>query len=596
VGTRVQIAFLTALTLAIYLGSAFSPALLDDADSVHAEAAREILERGDWVTLHANGIRYLEKAPLLYWAMAASFRLLGVWELPARLPLVLATLAFVLVLYAFGRYLFGERTGFYAGLIAATCFGVYLFTRILIPEILLALFITAAYFFFLAAEGTTLARDAARGKPGRAAPRDPSALLYYGMYVSLALAVLTKGLIGVILPAGTIGLYLLLTRRLRPSVLLQIRLPVGLLIFLFIAAPWHILAGLRNEKFFWFYFMNEHVLRYLGRRVPPDYDTVPLLVFWGLHLVWLFPWTPFFALALRDFPRSLRLDFDRERILLFLWIWAGLVILFFSFSTRQEYYTFTAYPALILLTAQALTERELLREKALGRAQLALWGVGLLAAIGLGTLLALSRSLRAGADISELLTKNPQYYALSLGHFFDLTPQSFAALRGPAMGAGLALLVGGWAALALRDKGRHLGANLAVAFTAVAFFVCAHTALKVFSTHLSSKELAEAIEVAARPTDPIVINGEYESGSTLNFYTRRQVYIFNGRSANLWFGSFYPDAPRIFLEDQDLVQLWRGRARVFLFTEQEQKPKLDKLVGPTRLFARSGGKLILVNR
>jgi hypothetical protein len=158
------------------------------------------------------------------------------------------------------------------------------------------------------------------------------------------------------------------------------------------------------------------------------------------------------------------------------------------------------------------------------------------------------------------------------------------------------LLVGAWVALALRDKGRHLGANLAVAFTAVAFFVCAHTALKVFSTHLSSKELAEAIEVAARPTDPIVINGEYESGSTLNFYARRQVYILNGRSANLWFGSFYPDAPHIFLEDQDLVKLWHTRNRVFLFTEEELKPKLDRLLGPTRLFARSGGKLILVNR
>ncbi len=598
---RSQIAFLVALSVAIFLGSAFSPALLDDADSVHAEAAREILERNDWVTLHANGVRYLEKAPLLYWGMAAAFRLLGVWEMPARLPLVLGAVAFVLALYGFGRFLFGARAGFYAGLGAATSFGVYLFTRILIPEILLALFITSAHFFFLAAQVPSLSRRAASAKEGALGPTSPAsrerfAPLYYGVYVSMALAVLTKGLIGVILPAGIIGLYLLLTGQFRPSVLRRMRLVTGALLFLAVAAPWHILAGLRNEKFFWFYFMNEHFLRYLGRRVPPDYDTVPLLVFWGLHLVWLFPWTPFFALALRDFPRSLRLDFDRDRILLFLWLWAGVVIAFFSFSTRQEYYTFSAYPALILLVAHALAERELFPGGALLRAHLALVAVGVIAAAGLGALVWISLRMGMAGDIADLLVKNPQYSALSLGHFLDLTPQSFAALRTPAGGAGLTLLLGAWIALRLRMARRHLAANVAVALMAALFFFWAHAALNVFSPYLSSQGLARTIAAAAAPGDRIVINGEYESGSTLNFYTGRRVYILNGRSANLWFGSFYPDAPRIFLEDKDLVRLWYSHGRVFLFTEIEQQPRLEKLVGAARVLARSGGKAVLVNR
>ncbi len=576
-GTRSQIAFLLALTLAIYLSSAFRPALLDDADSVHAEAAREILERGDWVTLYANGIRYLEKAPLMYWAMAGAFRLLGVWELPARLPLVLGTLALVLTLYAFGRFLFGERTGFYAGLGGATCFGIYLFTRILIPEVLLALFITGAFFFFLAARK--------RQQP----------LLYYGMYVCLALAVLTKGLIGVILPAGIVGAWALLAGSL-PRTLREMRLAAGTLILVAIAAPWHILAGLRNEKFFWFYFMNEQLLRYLGKRIPVDYDTVPLPVFLGLHLVWLFPWTPFLVLALRDLPRVLRPRFDHDRTLLFLWLWAGMVLLFFSFSTRQEYYSFAAYPALILLAAKALEEGERLPARGLVAAHWALLAVAAVTAAVLGVLVALSLRVQVEGDIAATLTRNPQYYALSLGHFFDLTPASFAALRWPAVGAAVALLAGSWLALHLRRLRRNLAAGLCLALMAAAFFFCAHAALNVFSPHLSSRGLADAIAAVARPGDRIVINGEYESGSTLNFYTGRRLDILNGRSANLWWGSFYPDAPRIFLEDKDLVRLWQGHGRIFLVTEVEKQPALEKLVGKAQVFTRSGGKVVLLNR
>lgn len=597
-GARGQIAFLIALTLAIYLGSAFSPALLDDADSVHAEAAREILVRNDWVTLYVNGVRYLEKAPLLYWAVAVSFELFGVWELPARLPLVAGALAFVLLMYGFGRLLFGPRAGFYAGLGGATSFGVYLFTRILIPEILLALFVTAALFCFLAAQVMPVSRRAVPGDAAGGPSFSPSttSLLSYGMYIALALAVLTKGLIGILLPAGIIGLYLLLAGQLSFAVLRRMRLLTGGLIFLVVAAPWHILAGLRNEKFFWFYFVNEHFLRYIGKRQPPDYDKVPLLLFWGLHLVWLFPWTPFLALAVKDFPRSPRPHFDRDRILLFLWLWAAVVILFFSFSTRQEYYSFSAYPALILLAAHALAESELLPGRGLLRAHWALVAAGALAAAGLGALVLVSLRAPAAADIAELLTRNPQYYALSLGHIFDLTPQAFAALRMPALGAGLALLLGAWIALRLRMARRHMLSAITVALMAAVFFFWAHAAFQVFNPYLSSRGLARAIAAAAEPGDRIVINGEYESGSTLNFYTGREVYILNGRSANLWFGSFYPDAPRIFLENRDLARLWKTRGRVFLFTGLEHKTQLEHLLGSAREFARSGGKVVLVNR
>ena len=123
-------AFLVVLATLIYVGSASSPSLQDDADAAHAEAAREIVERGDWVTLHINGVRYLEKAPLMYWAVAASYKVFGVSEFATRLPLAVSAILLVLAVYYFGCWVGGDRAGLYAGLAVCVGLGVYLFTRI----------------------------------------------------------------------------------------------------------------------------------------------------------------------------------------------------------------------------------------------------------------------------------------------------------------------------------------------------------------------------------------------------------------------------------------------------------------------------------
>src|SRR5919201_5547875 len=140
---------LVAMWAAIYVPGLFTPALLDDADSVHAEAAREMLVRHDWVKLHANGVRYLEKAPLMYWGIALSFRLFGVSEWTARLPLALGVLALLFATYRLGRRVFGTEGGFYSALVVITSFGIYIFTRFQIPDVLVALWLTLSFDFFL---------------------------------------------------------------------------------------------------------------------------------------------------------------------------------------------------------------------------------------------------------------------------------------------------------------------------------------------------------------------------------------------------------------------------------------------------------------
>jgi 4-amino-4-deoxy-L-arabinose transferase-like glycosyltransferase len=596
--SRNHVLVLVGLWGIIFLASCgYPPALLDDADTVHAEAAREIAETGDWITLHANQIRYLEKAPLMYWSIALSYRLFGVGEFSSRLPIALATLGLMLVTMLLGNFAFGERAGFYSALSIGTCAGIYLFTRVLWPDVILTLFITMAFYCFL-----------------RAAEEPQRSLFVYGIYFFGALGVLTKGLIGAAFPAIIIFGYLLITGEVRK--LSRLKLFTGTLLFLTIAAPWHIAAGLVNSGnlmvgtpspgqgrgFFWFYFMNEHLLRYIGKRYPADYDTVPLPLFLGLHFVWLFPWSFFLPLAVKNIPRRVRNLNREERMTLFLFVWAILVIVFFCFSTTQEYYTMPSYPSFALLIGYALTKAELRmragnKESMLKVMQILLACLGVTVFIGGAVAFWLTRHIAVEGDISATLTRNPEAYALSLGHVLDLTPQSLAELRIPVAGTALTFLVGTVAALILRLKGQHTASNLSLSLMMAVFFFFAHMSLAAFEPYLSSRALAESIEREHKDGDLIVINGEYEGGSSINFYTRKPVYILNGRSANLEYGSYFEDAPRIFINDDELAKIWSGPGRIFLFTDSSKLDELTRVAeGPTYRLAESGGKLVLTNQ
>jgi len=590
---RTYLLALVLLWLVIYVPGLFAPALFDDADSVHAEAAREILVRHDWVTLHADGIRYLEKAPLLYWTIAASFRGFGVHEWSARLPLVLGMLATMLAVFALGRRAYGEKAGFYSSLVLATSLGAYIFTRILIPDLLLGLWLTLSFYFFF--------HILEQESPSRAA--------CWGLAAATALNVLTKGLIGLVFPAAIIFLYLLLTHDLRR--LLRMRLLSSLVVFLLIAAPWHILAGIRNPAageargFFWFYFVNEHFLRYLNKRVPRDYDTVPLLVFWGLVLVWLLPWCAFVPQSLAQVPHRLRdfvsrLDRPHKASLLFA-IWALVILVFFSFSTRQEYYTIPAIPALALLIGAWLAREsdasDVSASSALRAGRISALGLlilGIVVFIAATSLLLFSRRPAAGAELADLLKKNPEQYALSLGHVFDLTPEALGMFRPELLLVGIAFLLGTGLAWWMRHRRQPAKSNAVLALMMVAVLFAVWLALRKFAPILGSKDLAIAVEKAYRPGDIIVINGEYESASTLNFYTRIPVHILHERSANLWYGSCFPDAPHVFETDGSFLQLWNSPARVFLWTDVREAPQLAG--NPTFELAHSGGKYILSNR
>jgi 4-amino-4-deoxy-L-arabinose transferase-like glycosyltransferase len=634
-----------------------APPLLDDADSVHAEVAREMLLRHDWVTLYANGIRYLEKAPLLYWSVATSFKLFGAHTAAARLPLALTVLALALALEGFARRAFGSpgneesgiRAGLYAAILLLSSFGIFIFTRITIPDADVCLWLTLALYAYWLTEQHQA---------------QPSRLLCYAFATCCALNVLTKGLIGLVFPIGIVLVHLLLTRGVQGTLqrLRQLSPITSTIVFLVIAAPWHILVGLANPTeghpapitfsnhhwnvplptdgnvhgWSWFYFVNEHLLRYLNLRVPRDYDTVPLILFWGLLLVWIMPWSAYLyhAFAAVEYraiviasPLFRKLKWLQTRLnpnndeasltpeentRLLLAIWAAVPLLFFSLSTRQEYYVLPAIPALLLLIAAWLND-EVAEAASFAipnphvvagqRISVVLLLLGSLAALAAGFFVVHSHPPGPNTDLAALLQQNPGDYALSFGHFLDLNAQAMGAFRTPLIITAVALFGGALINWLLRRDYRPHTANLWLAAATFAFLAAAHLGLQIFSPVLTSRQLADQLVPLIQPDDLIVINGEYEAASTLGFYLSRPspdtkpLHILNGRSSNLWYGSFFSDAPPIFEDEISLSLKWTGVRRIFLWQDlADPGHPLPKLPGKIYFIAQGGGKEIVSNQ
>jgi 4-amino-4-deoxy-L-arabinose transferase-like glycosyltransferase len=565
------------------------PSLMDDVDAVQAQIARNMLQSGDWVTARLDGVAYLEKSPLKYWMIAVSFLIFGVHDWAARIPIALGTVLLCWVTARFGAWAFGRRSGMNSGLVLATGVGLFLFTRILIPDVILTLTITLALW------GMLRVLDDAEPHPG---------VWAMVMWASVGTGLLLKGLIAAAFPVAAGLIYLGLTRQLLVRrTWLRLKPFSGVLLLLLIAAPWHVLATLRNppyfdftmhsEKgsyhgFFWFYFINEHVLRFLNLRYPRDYNTVPRAYFWLFHLLWFFPWSFYFPAAFR---LSYRQPDRASRVRLLCLCWAGFILLFFTFSTTQEYYSMPCYPALALLLGQAIASGHTW----LRTGTKAIAAVAALAALAILAILWQVRGMAAPGDIASALNSNPEAYTLSLGHMTDLTLASFAYLRGPLCVAGAAFAIGAIGAIAAL-AGRGSVPLAALTAMMVLFFHAARLALVVFDPYMSSRPLAEALLQA--PPGRLIVDDQYYTFSSIFFYTNRRALLLNGRVNNLDYGSYAPDAPPgVFIDDQEFRRLWEAPERYYLAAEGPQLPRFEKLVDKRslRVEKMSGGKYLFAN-
>jgi 4-amino-4-deoxy-L-arabinose transferase-like glycosyltransferase len=570
---------------------------MDDVDAVQAQIARNMLDSGDWVTPHLAGVAYLEKPPLKYWLIAIAFKLFGVHDWAARLPVALSAALLCWLVFRIGAWAFSTSSGTVAGLALATSVGLFLFTRVQLSEVMIAFTIALAMWAFLRAlDDTEPHRDAWSGV----------------MAAAIGVGLLLKGLIAAVFPVAAALLFLAFTRQLfLQETWRRIHPFRGVLIVLAIAAPWHILATLRNPPyfdltmrsgpgqyhgFFWFYFVNEHVLRFLNLRYPHDYNTVPRAWFWLFHLLWLFPFSLFFpaveTLSFKAVDRA-----SRMRLLCLCWV--GFLLIFFTFSSTQEYYSLPCYPALALLLGSALTGEGARTRQWVRGGMIALATVATLAASAIAFILANVWNLPAPGDISRALAaQDPNAYTLSLAHMGDLTMTSFAYLRTPLVVAGIAFLVG---AVSLWLGPKPSVKLAGVVLMMVLFFHAARLALVVFDPYLSSRPLAEVLNRA--PHGKLILDDQYYTFSSVVFYAEAYhedpVLLLNGRVNNLEYGSYAPGAPRdVFIDDAGFASRWKSKDLYYICVEAPKVSHLNGLLGSFSDMYRvteSGGKFVFAN-
>jgi hypothetical protein len=395
-------------------------------------------------------------------------------------------------------------------------------------------------------------------------------------------------------------IYLLVTKQFFLKRTWQRLRPIsGFVIAMIIAVPWHVLATLRNPPYFawtlksgpgvyhgflWFYIVNEQLLRFLNLRYPRDYNTVPRVYFWLFHFLWLFPWSVYLpAVAKLSFKPVDRAGQTRLLAL----SWTGFILVFFTFSTTQEYYSMPCYPALALLMGCAMATED----KWVRGGTRVLGGIAALAALACIAIAFYLRHVPTPGDISSALSQHPSAYSLSLGHMLDLTLDSFAYLRLPLYLAAGAFAIG--AVANLRWSG--LRAFLLTAMMMVLFFHAARLALIVFDPFLSTRPLAEAM--LKQPPGKLIVQGHFYPFSSVPFYTGLDPLLLRGKRHNLEYGAAAPGAPAVFLSDSDFASLWTSGERCYFVATQTEAQRIENVVGREHFEAvsSSGGKVLLRN-
>ncbi len=561
-------------------------------EGMYAAITQEMVSSGDWVTLRFDGVRYFEKPPLWFWLTALGFATFGPSEFTTRFWSAFSALGLVLLTYLLGRRLLGDRAGFASALILASSFVLPLSARRASTDLLFSFFLALSlYGFVLCVQG-----------------EDPSLRGPLLLSLGAGLAVLAKGLIGLLFPGLIVGLYILVTGE--STLLRRMRLASGIPLFLLITVPWHLMAIVRNEGFLWYYVMENHIRRFLGNRVVP-HDDIPASTFGFLAVtaLWFFPWSILLPPALRRCLGGVRRllaplegkAFDPwpgskgggERSGLLIPIW--LVVIFGVFAVsgfKHEYYALPAFPALSLMVGGLWVSKAPLSGitpwLTLSFAGAALYLALLFAWRGVFTTRHVLAGL-AGVNVSfRVLLKQ------GISFPEDFGPRVFTLL---AWGGVLAFTGFGaaWFLARARRPGLTLGVlavmGLAIGLLILPFF-------HLLEPYYSVKAVSSALAARMGPEDLIVHEGRLERAGGLRFYTGRQVYIVNGREGSLRFGSGYPEARHLFLGTEEFVRLWEGPSRIFLVTNLPRERSVRRFLKAETVhgLGRYGSRWLLSNR
>jgi len=564
-GIPLGVAVVAAALYLLRLGAA---PFVDPPEGFHAAIAREMARIGDWITPHVNGVRYFDKPPMMYWLMAGSFAIAGVGEAAARVWSALAAVGIAAVTARLGFILGGGRVALLAGLMVIANLGMYVYARLVKPDMVFILFITLAY------AGFAVAYKGA-GRWGLAV-----------FYASLGAATLTKDILGVLGPLVVVALFFALTRE-RP---LAPWAPWWGVLLLAVPVAWYALVESRNPGFLWYMVVDTHLLNFARQRVFPDED-VPLgtLPFLGVTFLAFLPWSLAAPWAV---ARALRRPWEdaTARLWVLIALWPLVVVGFFAISPfKLPHYGLPAFPALALLVARMWDESidavpGSLRPRALivpilvvfalagAASALALTGrlpvpAGALGNVDLATRnLAARGQVEAGAPMEAYL---PMLLTCTVSFVAGAVVLAWAAWhRRPALGA--------WAAMAVT----------------LAFLPIAGDGMAVFARSRSTQTVTEALVLALQPGDQVVHEGPLEKSGSVLLALDRPVTIVNGLQSNLAFGATFPEARDRFWDGARLAQEWPKPGRRFLVTGVRPERSVVRTLPPgsVRLLAQGGGR------
>lgn len=533
--------------------------LFDPDQGMYGAIAREMVKGGDWITPHFDGVRYLEKPPLYFWITALTLSLFGPSEWVVRVGSALPALGTAIFTYRLGQLFYGGAAALLSALVMISSVGVLRYARQPAPDFLFVFSITLAMYGFVK---TALFAPSLSGNDQ---PQTVNGRLSMLFYVGIALAVLSKGLIGLVFPILIVGLFLWFSGE--RVTWRQCNLARGLTLFLVLVLPWHLLAAWRNPGFLWFYFADNQFLRFLNRRAYIEED-VPLttLAFLAEILIWIFPWSVVLPAALWEaIPRSRSTATRIERVRLLVGLWALTVIGFFSLSfSKLEHYFLPAIVPLSLMAGK-LWAGELSSSGALASLKWSLGIAALICPLLGGGLLFLALRLTPDGVLMGLAQVDVYYRILwTHGHGFPFASVSpFVPLVGIL---GAIFIIGFPLAFALfyfrlprASFATLLGVGWVVGLLVFRFVLL----LEPFH---SAKSAAYALSARLEPEDSIVYEGDLSYAGGIPFYTGRQLYVLNGRQGDLEFGSYYPEAKHLFLDNATFARLWGGDQQVFLVT------------------------------
>ncbi len=496
---RTPLLLLLAVAACLFFVALGRLSLIEPDEGRNAEVAREMVVKGDWIVPHFDGFAYLDKPPVYFWLVAASFKLGGFSEASARFSSALAALGTMLLVWFLARRMFDDRTGLYAGIIFATSPLVVIFAREVIFDMTLTFFVTAAMVCYWLGETSARRRR-----------------LWDGLFfAAMGVATLTKGPVGFLLPLLSILAYQALSGRLRR--LKEMNWGLGLAAFLMVTLPWFIAVSIRHPDFPGYAFWQESLERFATGH---SHRSGPIYYYLGIYLAGFLPWS--FFLAFAAYHRIKRWRELRQQQLapvLFLLSWVGVIFVFFSISrSKLPGYFLPAIIPLSILTGVLWSRKQ---PEGAGRAPDWLTA-------GFATLIALG--------VLAVIVPQFEHFAILHARLDRKLPPNLVPLLKPSLiYTGIFLgalgLIGRDLCARAREKAPTFLIFLLVSCTFPLILLRWFHPLEIYASADSSRNLAATLR--SSPEKNLPVYGYYYFRTSLPFYLHRPVGLITADAGEL---------------------------------------------------------------